>query len=215
MPSSEGSGQLLGTRRFLLLLSFREVTRFPILSPAEGKNPISGGLPTWLPYICWLLGVTSLASAFFTPLYSLELNQDQATSWVVSVILSVLENIFTSQPVKVIVLTPLRSLMMNRMLWLNKEKERRTTRVLALLGSSANCSSPPLPGLKDKNNPIYGAPPMNSPPKHPERTLKEKKLFRLTVDILGTERKWQHVHTAAHFPGGRRGWEDKMENIEG
>ncbi|XP_069312508.1 polycystin-1-like protein 3 [Eulemur rufifrons] len=157
-----------------------EVTSFPILSPAEGKNGISGGLPTWLPYICWLLlGVTSLASAFFTALYSLELNKDQATSWVVSIILSVLQNIFISQPV--IVLTLLLSLRMNRMPWLNKEKERQTRRVLALL---AKCSSPPLPGSKDKNNPIYVAPPMNSPPKHPERTLKEKKLFRLTGDIL-------------------------------
>uniref|UniRef100_A0A8C9DH02 Polycystin 1 like 3, transient receptor potential channel interacting n=1 Tax=Prolemur simus TaxID=1328070 RepID=A0A8C9DH02_PROSS len=160
----------------------REVTSFPILSPAEGKNGNSGGLPTWLPYICWLLlGLTSLASAFFTALYSLELNKDQATSWVVSIILSVLQNIFISQPVKVIVLTLLLSLLMNRMPWLNKEKERQTRRVLALL---AKCSSPPLPGSKDKNNPIYVAPPMNSPPKHPARTLKEKKLFRLTGDIL-------------------------------
>ncbi|XP_075851694.1 polycystin-1-like protein 3 [Microcebus murinus] len=159
----------------------REITSFPMLSSGEGKNPISGSLPTWLPYICWLLlGVTSLASAFFTALYSLELNRDQATSWVVSIILSVLQNIFLSQPVKVIVLTFLLSLMTNRMPWLNKEKEQQTRRVLALL---AKCSSP-LPGLRDKNNPIYVAPAMNSPTKHPERTLKEKRLFRLTGDIL-------------------------------
>uniref|UniRef100_A0A8C5UZZ4 Polycystin 1 like 3, transient receptor potential channel interacting n=1 Tax=Microcebus murinus TaxID=30608 RepID=A0A8C5UZZ4_MICMU len=159
----------------------REITSFPMLSSGEGKNPISGSLPTWLPYICWLLlGVTSLASAFFTALYSLELNRDQATSWVVSIILSVLQNIFLSQPVKVIVLTFLLSLMTNRMPWLNKEKEQQTRRVLALL---AKCSSP-LPGLRDKNNPITVAPAMNSPTKHPERTLKGKRLFRLTGDIL-------------------------------
>uniref|UniRef100_A0A2K6F3N4 Polycystin 1 like 3, transient receptor potential channel interacting n=1 Tax=Propithecus coquereli TaxID=379532 RepID=A0A2K6F3N4_PROCO len=159
----------------------REVTSFPILSPAEGKNPIASGLPRWLTYICWLLlGVTSLTSAFFTALYSLELNKDQATSWVISIILSVLQNIFISQPVKVIVLTFFLSLVMNRVPWLNKEKDRQTRRVLAL---SAKCSSP-LPSSKDKNNPIYVAPAMNSPMKHPERTLKEKKLFRLTGDIL-------------------------------
>ncbi|KAJ8785760.1 hypothetical protein J1605_006720 [Eschrichtius robustus] len=66
---------------------------FPILSP-EGKQPISNAQLRWLTYFCWLLlGVTSLASAFFTALYSLELNKDQATSWVIS-ILSLLQNIF-------------------------------------------------------------------------------------------------------------------------
>ncbi|KAF5919532.1 hypothetical protein HPG69_000131 [Diceros bicornis minor] len=41
-----------------------------------------------------------------------------------------------------------------------------------------------LPGSRDKNNPIYVAPAMNSPVKRPERTLKEKPLFKLTGDIL-------------------------------
>ncbi|KAF5919531.1 hypothetical protein HPG69_000130 [Diceros bicornis minor] len=90
------------TGLFLHLLFLREATSFPILSPAEGKKPIFNGLPRWLTYVCWLfLGVTSLAAAFFTALYSLELSKDQATSWVISMILSVLQNIFISQPVKV------------------------------------------------------------------------------------------------------------------
>ena len=54
-------------------------------------------------YSCWLLlGVVSLASAFFTTLYSLELSKDQATSWVISMLLSVLQDIFVSQPIKVL-----------------------------------------------------------------------------------------------------------------
>lgn len=56
----------------------------------------------WLRYSCWLLlGIISLASAFFIILYSLELNKDQATSWVVSMMLSILQDIFICQPVKV------------------------------------------------------------------------------------------------------------------
>lgn len=75
---------------------------FPILSPEERKMPVSFGLFKWLKYICWLLlGVISLASAFFVTLYSLELNKDQATSWVISMMLSVLQDIFVSQPLKV------------------------------------------------------------------------------------------------------------------
>ncbi|KAM6177457.1 LOW QUALITY PROTEIN: polycystin-1-like protein 3 [Erethizon dorsatum] len=82
----------------------REATSFPILTPEEGK-PTSIWQPKVLTSICWvLLGVSSLASAFFfffffLALYSLELSKDQATSWVIS-ILSVLQNIFISQPVK-------------------------------------------------------------------------------------------------------------------
>uniref|UniRef100_A0A8P0TNH6 Polycystin 1 like 3, transient receptor potential channel interacting n=2 Tax=Canis lupus familiaris TaxID=9615 RepID=A0A8P0TNH6_CANLF len=158
----------------------REVTSFPLLSPEEGKEPIAYSLPRGVTYICWLcLGVTSLVAAFFTALYSLELTKDQATSWVMSVILSVLQNIVISQPIKAIFLALFDSLMLSRMPWLTKEKEQQTRRILALV---AKCS--PLPGSRDKNNPIYVAPAANSPVKRPERTMKEKKLFKLTGDIL-------------------------------
>ena len=87
---------------FLQLVFLREATSFPILSPEEGKQRVSKGWHRWLTYFCWLLlGVTSLASAFFTALYSLDLNKDQATSWVISMILSLLQNTFISQPAKV------------------------------------------------------------------------------------------------------------------
>uniref|UniRef100_A0A8C9GMD7 Polycystin 1 like 3, transient receptor potential channel interacting n=1 Tax=Piliocolobus tephrosceles TaxID=591936 RepID=A0A8C9GMD7_9PRIM len=159
----------------------REVTSFAIVSSEEGKKLISNGLSKWLTAVCWLLlGLTSLASAFFTALYSLELSKDQATSWMISMILSVLQNVFISQPGKVVFFTFLYSLMISRMPRLNKEKEQQTKRILALL---AKCSSS-VPGSRDKNNPVYVAPAMNSPTKRPERTLKKKKLFKLTGDIL-------------------------------
>ncbi|KAB0352067.1 hypothetical protein FD754_016924 [Muntiacus muntjak] len=159
----------------------REATSFPILSPEEGKQHVSKGWHRWLTYFCWLLlGVTSLASAFFTALYSLELNRDQATGWVISMILSLLQNTFISQPAKVIFLTLFYSLMLNRLPQLHREKEHQTRRILALW---ARCPSS-LPGSRDKNNSIYVAPTMNSPVKRPERTLKEKKFCKLTGDVL-------------------------------
>ncbi|XP_022439008.1 polycystic kidney disease protein 1-like 3 [Delphinapterus leucas] len=63
---------------------------------------------------------------------------------------------------------------------LHEEKEHQTKRILAVL---ARCPSS-LPGSRDENNPIYIAPAMNGPVKCPERTLKEKKFFKLTGDIL-------------------------------
>ena len=53
---------------------------------------------------------------------------------------------------------------------------------------TARCPSS-LPGSRDKNNSIYVAPTINSPVKRPERTLKEKKFFKLTGDVLGMERR--------------------------
>ncbi|XP_037062148.1 LOW QUALITY PROTEIN: polycystic kidney disease protein 1-like 3 [Peromyscus leucopus] len=154
----------------------RHSTSFPILSPEERKTPVSFGLFKWLKYICWLLlGVISLASAFFVTLYSLELNKDQATSWVISMMLSVLQDIFVSQPLKVTFLTVLFSLTANQMPWLNRDKEQHAKRIVALW---AKCSSS-APGLRDKNNPIYTAPAMTSSAKHP-KTAWKKQLFKLT-----------------------------------
>ncbi|XP_074140805.1 polycystin-1-like protein 3 [Sminthopsis crassicaudata] len=159
-----------------------DITSFPILDSEEEKPALSSYLPKWSLYICWvLLGVTSLVSAFFTALYSLKLNKDQATSWVISMVLSVLQNIFIIQPVKVTILTVFLSLLLTRISWKNKEKEQQMRKILALL---ARCPSLSPPGLRDENNPIYKVPAVNSPVIIPERTMKEKQLFQLAREIF-------------------------------
>ncbi|KAM9063176.1 polycystin-1-like protein 3 [Sarcophilus harrisii] len=159
-----------------------DITSFPILDSEEEKPALSSYLPKWSIYICWLLlGVTSLVSAFFTALYSLKLNKDQATSWVISMVLSVLQNIFIIQPVKVTILTVFLSLLLTRISWHNKEKEQQMRKILALL---ARCPSLSSPGLRDENNPIYKVPAVTSPVIIPERTMKEKQLFQLAREIF-------------------------------
>lgn len=64
---------------------------------------------------------------------------------------------------------------------------------------TAKCS-PSLPGSRDKKNPIYVAPSMNSSVKLPETAFKEKQLFKLTGEILGMERKRWHVGAVAQCP---------------
>ncbi|XP_015414276.1 PREDICTED: polycystic kidney disease protein 1-like 3 [Myotis davidii] len=172
-----------------------EATSFPILSPEGGRRSAADGLSRWLAPICWLLlGATSLAAAFFTALYSLELSRDQATSWLISMILSVLQNVFIIQPVKVVFLSLFLSLVLNRVPCLSKEKDQQTKRILAL---SAKCP-PSSPGSRDKRNPVYVAPAMNSPVTRPERTLKEKQLFRLTGEILAQILLLVLLMTAVH-----------------
>ncbi|XP_059523555.1 polycystin-1-like protein 3 isoform X2 [Myotis daubentonii] len=172
-----------------------EATSFPILSPEGGRRSAANGLSRWLAPICWLLlGATSLAAAFFTALYSLELSKDQATSWLISMILSVLQNVFIIQPVKVVFLSLFLSLVLNRVPCLSKEKDQQTKRILAL---SAKCP-PSSPGSRDKRNPVYVAPAMNSPVTRPERTLKEKQLFKLTGEILAQILFLALLMTAVH-----------------
>uniref|UniRef100_G3WX93 Polycystin 1 like 3, transient receptor potential channel interacting n=1 Tax=Sarcophilus harrisii TaxID=9305 RepID=G3WX93_SARHA len=177
----DSASQLQSLRELVethILSKARDLCSFPILDSEEEKPALSSYLPKWSIYICWLLlGVTSLVSAFFTALYSLKLNKDQATSWVISMVLSVLQNIFIIQPVKVMFL----SLLLTRISWHNKEKEQQMRKILALL---ARCPSLSSPGLRDENNPIYKVPAVTSPVIIPERTMKEKQLFQLAREIF-------------------------------
>uniref|UniRef100_A0A8C8RV32 Polycystin 1 like 3, transient receptor potential channel interacting n=1 Tax=Pelusios castaneus TaxID=367368 RepID=A0A8C8RV32_9SAUR len=116
---------------------FRAGRSFPILEPTEQKAAITSRLPKETVFVCWVtVAAASLASAFFTILLSLQLDRQQATSWVVSMLLSLLQNIFIVQPLKVSGLTLLFSLVLKRVLWQDKGKEQQLQRILALLGNS-------------------------------------------------------------------------------
>ncbi|XP_067399539.1 polycystin-1-like protein 3 [Emydura macquarii macquarii] len=74
---------------------------FPIPDPAEQKAPITSRLPRETVFVCWVaVSAASLAAAFFTVLLSLQLDRQRATSWVVSLLLSLLQSIFLVQPLK-------------------------------------------------------------------------------------------------------------------
>ncbi|XP_058530814.1 polycystin-1-like protein 3 [Ochotona princeps] len=159
----------------------REVTCFPLLSPEAERNPSIAGWCQRLSYASWtLLSVAGLAAAFFTALYSLDLNKDQASSWVVSMMLSVVQNIFISQPVKVVILTFGLSLLMKRVPWLNRESEQQTRRILAL---AAKCSSSP-PASRDRNNPVYVAPTMHGPARCPAGAVGRRRICRIAAGIM-------------------------------
>ncbi|TKC38529.1 hypothetical protein EI555_003639 [Monodon monoceros] len=80
-------------------------------------------------------GPSSLASAFFAALYSLELNKDQATSWVIS-ILSLLQNILITSKGDLPHIVSLTAAEQGAVL--HEEKEHQTKRILAVLGNSSS-----------------------------------------------------------------------------
>lgn len=79
-----------------------ELNSFPLEDPEKERPPFSHCLPRRFSFACWLtVGSISLVSAFFTVLYSLEMSRDEAGHWAINILLSVLQNIFVMQPLKV------------------------------------------------------------------------------------------------------------------
>ncbi|TFK03860.1 tropomodulin-3 [Platysternon megacephalum] len=75
---------------------------FPISEPRVQKATGPCRPPREAVFICWVtVAAASLASAYFTVLLSLKLDRQRATSWVISMLLSLLQNIFIMQPLKV------------------------------------------------------------------------------------------------------------------
>ncbi|KAH0619745.1 hypothetical protein JD844_000691 [Phrynosoma platyrhinos] len=155
--------------------------------PAQEKP---AGQPSWrLPgrfaFVCWLLvGALSLAAAFFTTLYSLQMNREQASGWVISILLSVLQSVLLVQPLKVLVLTLLFSVMRKKQLWQDEGQEQQLDRVLrALLAERQHCPETPAP--QRCAGPLPRPPTLKPMARTRERALKEKKLHSLLREIAG------------------------------
>uniref|UniRef100_A0A8C0HFL9 Polycystin 1 like 3, transient receptor potential channel interacting n=1 Tax=Chelonoidis abingdonii TaxID=106734 RepID=A0A8C0HFL9_CHEAB len=140
---------------------------FPISEPRGQKATIPFRLLRETLFICWVtVAATSLASAYFTILLSLQLDRQRATSWVISMLLSLLQNIFIMQPLKVKTLGAAAS-------------AAALTRL-----SAARCPYLELPGTRDWNDPIYHPPcPRPAAPRR-GRTWKKKKLYTQLGEIV-------------------------------
>uniref|UniRef100_A0A674K207 PLAT domain-containing protein n=1 Tax=Terrapene triunguis TaxID=2587831 RepID=A0A674K207_9SAUR len=132
-------------------------------------------------FICWVtVAAASLASAYFTVLLSLKLDRQRATSWVVSMLLSLLQNIFIMQPLKVksSVREPRRELGES-----HGTATGRHNHALTCL-SAARCPYLELPGTRDWNDPVYHPPcPRPASPRR-GRTWKKKKLYTQLGEIV-------------------------------
>uniref|UniRef100_H9GDF0 Polycystin 1 like 3, transient receptor potential channel interacting n=1 Tax=Anolis carolinensis TaxID=28377 RepID=H9GDF0_ANOCA len=140
-------------------------------------------LPSRWGFLCWgLVGTLSLASAFFTVLYSLQMSRERASRWALSVLLSVLQNVLLMQPLKVLVLTALFSLMRKKQLWEDEGQERRLHQALgALLAERQHYP----PTFQHYTGPLPRPPALKSTARATDRTLREKKLYSWLWEIVG------------------------------
>ncbi|XP_054856260.1 polycystic kidney disease protein 1-like 3 [Eublepharis macularius] len=190
----------------------RQPSSFPTEASVEKRGRCSfGGLPRRFQFVCWLtLGTVSLASGFFTVLYSLQLSRVQATHWVTSMVLSVLQGIFFMQPLKatcsapaeragvgpaaqrlagllpllspqVVALTLIFSLMRRRELWQDRGQERELQRALALVEGHLHSAPPSAKGRATDG--IYRPPPLKPAVQPKGRALREKRLYSLAREI--------------------------------
>lgn len=62
-------------------------------------------LPHWFVYVGWSgIAVMTLVSAFFVTLYGFEFGDEKAIHWLVSLLISFIQDVFISQPIKVLLL---------------------------------------------------------------------------------------------------------------
>ena len=62
-------------------------------------------LPWWMKYFAWtLLVLTSFTAAFFVVLYGFTFGKDKSAQWISSLLISFLQDVFVSQPIKILFL---------------------------------------------------------------------------------------------------------------
>ncbi|XP_053257890.1 LOW QUALITY PROTEIN: polycystic kidney disease protein 1-like 3 [Podarcis raffonei] len=173
-PSTEGPGRPTGPRS--------ELSSFPLEDHDKERPPFSHCLPGRFSFACWLtVGSISLVSAFFTVLYSLEMSRDEAGHWAINILLSVLQNIFVMQPLKVLALTFFFSLLHKRELWKDKGQEQQLWWALGLV--TARGLQLEAYGRRDWADPAYRPPALQPMVRPKERALKDKKLYSLIREI--------------------------------
>ena len=81
----------------------------------EEKEKVPGCLPHFFVYVGWIMCIlTSLAAAAFIVFYSMMWGKEISNQWLTSITVSFVQDVFVSQPVKVILLASLLSLIIRK-----------------------------------------------------------------------------------------------------
>ncbi|XP_030060934.1 polycystic kidney disease protein 1-like 3 [Microcaecilia unicolor] len=165
-------------------LSTRVAPGFPVPNLRQ-KTSISSYLPTWFPHVCWIfLFSISAFSAFYLILLSLNMSKEKTTSWLLSMLLSLLESVFLVPPVKVFLQTLIFSRVLKSKDMMEACEERQLQRIVTHLGTHPDWE---LSGWRDQKNPIYKSPDLDNTGRCTilkKKTVKEKQLYQLITDII-------------------------------
>ena len=85
------------------------------VSLEETEEQVPGFLPHFFIYIGWVLcTLTSLTAAAFTVFYSMMWGKETSNQWLTSITVSFIQDVFVTQPIKVILLASLLSLIIKK-----------------------------------------------------------------------------------------------------
>ncbi|NXG52006.1 PK1L2 protein, partial [Psilopogon haemacephalus] len=146
------------------------------------KNSSPKGLPWWFVFIAWfLVAVTSGVSGFFTMLYGLHYGKENSIKWLISMVISFLESLFITQPLKVLGFAAFFALVLKNV----EHEDEENTAIDGPLSAPGNCDSNPLFGTRrDSRSNIYRPPPAADVEKMKISCMKEQKAFALIREIL-------------------------------
>ncbi|NXA11711.1 PK1L2 protein, partial [Sapayoa aenigma] len=153
----------------------------PNFSGDDKKSVSHKGLPWWFVFIAWfLVAATSGVSGFFTMLYGLHYGKENSIKWLISMVISFLESLFITQPLKVLGFAAFFALVL-------KKVEHEDVENTAIDGPlSVPGDSHPLFGARrDSKSNIYQPPPAADVEKMKISCMKEQKAFALIREILG------------------------------
>ncbi|NXB82684.1 PK1L2 protein, partial [Donacobius atricapilla] len=150
------------------------------ISEGDDKKSSPRGLPWWFVFIAWfLVAATSAVSGFFTMLYGLHYGKENSIKWLISMVISFLESLFITQPLKVLGFAAFFALVLKKV----EHEDEENTAIDGPL--SAPGDSHPLFGVRrDSRSNIYRPPPAADVEKMKISCMKEQKAFALIREIL-------------------------------
>ncbi|NXP94231.1 PK1L2 protein, partial [Passerina amoena] len=150
------------------------------ISEGYDKKSSPRGLPWWFVFIAWfLVAATSSVSGFFTMLYGLHYGKENSIKWLISMVISFLESLFITQPLKVLGFAAFFALVLKKV----EHEDEENTAIDGPL--SAPGDSHPLFGVRrDSRSNIYRPPPAADVEKMKISHMKEQKAFALIREIL-------------------------------
>uniref|UniRef100_A0A8D2N4W7 Polycystic kidney disease protein 1-like 2 n=1 Tax=Zonotrichia albicollis TaxID=44394 RepID=A0A8D2N4W7_ZONAL len=170
LPPTPGASQAASlTPEAVTKASPSEWSHTPNLS-SDDKKSSPRGLPWWFVFIAWfLVAATSGVSGFFTMLYGLHYGKENSIKWLISMVISFLESLFITQPLKV------------RASEIQSPVKMNSPAAIA----GRQCDSHPLLGVRrDSGSNIYRPPPAADVEKMKLSHMKEQKAFALIREIL-------------------------------
>nr|XP_009943686.1 PREDICTED: polycystic kidney disease protein 1-like 2 [Opisthocomus hoazin] len=188
--------ELLGPHKFQMPQSYTQAVRqvqhmknllenqicssAPSFSGEGKKSSSSKGLPWWFVFIAWfLVAATSGVSGFFTMLYGLHYGKENSIKWLISMVISFLESLFITQPLKVLGFAAFFALVLKKV----EQEDEESTAIDGPL-SAPDDSNPLFGARRDSRNNIYRPPPAADVEKMKISFMKEQKAFALIREIL-------------------------------